>query len=79
MGPRDCNWVVVAIKKEDKSKMELFCDRGKMFSASTLVLINYNQFLDSSYDTFNSEMLFRLVQSQNRFHELAIKVIKSCQ
>ena len=30
-------WVVVAIKKEDKSKMEFSFDREKIFSSSTLV------------------------------------------
>ena len=29
MGLRDCNWVVVAIKEEDKSQMEFSFDREK--------------------------------------------------
>lgn len=41
MGLRDCNWVVVAIKKKDNAKIEFSFDREKMFSVSTLVLNNY--------------------------------------
>ena len=37
----DWDWVVVAIKEEDKSQTEFSCDREKMFSASTLILNNY--------------------------------------
>ena len=73
----DCNWVVVAIKEEDKSKMEFSNLIEKKCLSSTLVPNNCKTvFLDSSYHNFNSEMLFRLLQSENRCHELESHVSK---
>ena len=50
-------WVVVAFKKEDKSKMEFSFDREKIFSSSTLVN-NY---------TFSQQNAFQVITQSESF------------